>query len=205
MNKQFGTRVMVSEMTAEGLGNVFVLRLLLPIAVVGKDQPVKVYEVMALTRQLDSVDVERLHAMDEHMQPVKDASDSNSESQRSSASSVGRHRRARKQTNAMIRDVVLKTAQDTPVTASEDEVTFAQQYTKTVHQYLRKDFRGALSSIGALRKMTPGHLLSPELTNGPSKRSSYAEKSLAMLERLCEEYATNCPEDFDGVYKALEK
>jgi adenylate cyclase len=50
MNKQLGTRVMVSEMTAASscaaVRPVFVLRLLMPIAVVGKDKPVKVYEVM---------------------------------------------------------------------------------------------------------------------------------------------------------------
>jgi len=46
LNKQYGTRVMVSDFVADQLRGLFALRLLGVVSVVGKDQPVAVWEVL---------------------------------------------------------------------------------------------------------------------------------------------------------------
>jgi hypothetical protein len=49
MNKQWGTSVMISEATASELSDTLALRYVASIAVIGKKQPVKVFEVLGVS------------------------------------------------------------------------------------------------------------------------------------------------------------
>jgi class 3 adenylate cyclase len=215
MNKQLGTRVMVSEMTAVALSGLFVLRLLMPIAVVGKDKPVKVYEVMGVEKQFDTAAVDRVQSADDSgVECSESLSDKVSQISRASATRMsasgmeirmdGRTMRKSKATTmSMLRDSVVQTVFDHPVTASDDEVALANQFTTAVHAYLRRDFAGALAALSTLVKIVPESLLHDDARGD---RSSFAGKSVSLLRDLCEGYLRDgCPEDFDGVFRALEK
>jgi class 3 adenylate cyclase len=209
MNKQMGTRVMISEMTAENCGAVFVLRLLMPIAVVGKDKPVKVYEVMGLSRQFDAADTERMQHSDEASGafPDRGASDNNNNSEEQSTFSGGktltrgagsfRNRRSKKTTFAMLCEAAMTTATERPLTCSIDDATYATQFTSAVLAYMRRDFAGALSTLANIVRSY----------NTSSFESSVPSSvSMQMLQDLCEKYLKEgCPADFDGVFRALEK
>jgi class 3 adenylate cyclase len=65
LNKQFGTRGMIAEDTAMHLGGVFVLRQIMHIQVVGRDEPVLVYEVLGVAAlTLDADDAKLLREGD---------------------------------------------------------------------------------------------------------------------------------------------
>lgn len=51
-NKQYGTNLMISEFTLAQIGDEFIVRELDLIKVVGKDKPVRVYELLGLTADL---------------------------------------------------------------------------------------------------------------------------------------------------------
>jgi class 3 adenylate cyclase len=218
MNKQLGTRVMVSEMTAEGLGGIFVLRLLLPIAVVGKDKPVKVYEVMGLARQFDFLDTERLQKIDEASGNLVDLSESASDmgsvksaktdgertslTPSSQPSAHYRTRRSKTTTVSMLRDATVKTASDHPIIATVDEGTYAMQYSNAVIAYMRRDFAAALTLLAGITK----NAMIAATASDSYMTAVASSKSFQMLYDLCEKYLKDgCPSDFDGVFRALEK
>jgi class 3 adenylate cyclase len=215
LNKAFGTRVMVSEETVKGLGAVFTLRLLMPIRVVGKEQPVKVYEVLGLARQLDPIDAERLGATEQQDPLSMSGSDMKSQMSHTVQMSEGGSvqggpggvamRRGRLPTVQMIRDAAMKTAQDHPVTVSVDEAVLAQSHTTAVHLYLKRDFAGAIRALDLILDKTPAELIDFD-TKGAQSRTRFAGQSIRMLRDLCERHLKDgCPDDFDGVYRALEK
>ena len=47
LNKQYGTEILIGENTAELIGNAFVLREIDMVRVVGREQPVRIYELLA--------------------------------------------------------------------------------------------------------------------------------------------------------------
>lgn len=64
-NKEYGSRIMISEETASGLDDGFVLRRLDRLVVKGKYEPIKVFEVVGRRAELDDAAlarVERFHA-----------------------------------------------------------------------------------------------------------------------------------------------
>jgi hypothetical protein len=192
---------MVSDETAAGLGSVFALRLLMPIQVVGKEQPVKVYEVMGLGRQLEHDDIEcltRNEAAEDDMQ----SSHSDRSSMHSDKSSMQmqptqaglKMRRSHATTVQMIRDATVRSAQEVPLVINNDTHLHCTQHTAAVHLYMRKDFAGAIEKLASVHKMVPAEALEA------------SGKSIDMLRNLCEKYLQEgCPDDFNGVYRALEK
>jgi hypothetical protein len=207
MNKQFGTRVMVSEMTAANLGNIFVLRFLLPIAVVGKEQPVKVYEVLGLAMEQNP---EELQAMDDDEAGLAhDAArrvDVMSQWSASSAGSVAsttnpdvqRTRRVRRQTSQMVRDALATTASSArPVSASVADAAYAAKHTVAVLRYTQGCFGEALALLDANNATAT--------TCGRSDDFQPA-RSVELVRDLCERYLREGPPtDFDGTFKALDK
>jgi class 3 adenylate cyclase len=198
LNKQFGTRVMVSEMTAERLAGVFVLRLLLPIAVVGKEKPVRVFEVMGLAP--DAPNAACVDASTELAAAAARDGRSDAASDLSTVVSVGTRNgggggRAKRRTTAqMLTDALFSTATALPVACGAEEVAFAAGYSQAVAAYMAGEFAPALEQLGALEQQHPS------LCGGKS------EKSAGLLRELCEAYVREgAPQGFDGVYRALEK
>jgi hypothetical protein len=52
INKQFGTKILISSDVANKVNSIFLLRLLMPIQVVGKEEAVKVYEAVGIRHNL---------------------------------------------------------------------------------------------------------------------------------------------------------
>lgn len=53
LNRQFNTHVLVSGAVAQKVQNIFLLRYLIPVQVVGKDEPIHVYEIVGLRQGID--------------------------------------------------------------------------------------------------------------------------------------------------------
>jgi len=153
-----------------------VLRLLMPIAVVGKEKPVKVYEVMGLAREFEPADLSHLQQADDKYGTMDEngtASDvaSTVSTQRKSNTAdgsrysevdgAGRTRRKRKAiatTTAMLRDAAMKTASDVPLTCTQHEILLSKQASKAVHLYIDGRFADAISALDALESMVPAYL-----------------------------------------------
>jgi len=195
-----------------------VLRLLMPIAVVGKEKPVKVYEVMGLAREFDATTVDFMELEDEKHGTVSDAdmtSDTMTLRQESRYSSTegshGRRRRMRKavkHTIVMVRDAAVKTTSEVPLTCTVDETLFAKQASKAVHLYIDGRFADAISALDALESMVPAYLYdgdskatpegpqgAPSGTNGDGNDNAplvrcagAARRSLDLVRGLCEKY-----------------
>ncbi len=59
-NKEYGSRIMVSDETVTGMGQGFVLRRLDRLVVKGKSEPIKVYEVVGREGEVDAAALERV-------------------------------------------------------------------------------------------------------------------------------------------------
>ncbi len=107
----------------------------------------------------------------------------------------------------MIREDQAKTAMECPLTATDDEINFANRHTEAVLMFIRKDFKGAVDMFSTIHTATPPHLLSAEAPAPPGAtiRTSCWGKSVKMVEDLSVAYQQDCPADFDGVYRADEK
>eukprot|EP00672_Neobodo_designis_P022128 CAMPEP_0174842496 /NCGR_PEP_ID=MMETSP1114-20130205/9947_1 /TAXON_ID=312471 /ORGANISM="Neobodo designis, Strain CCAP 1951/1" /LENGTH=831 /DNA_ID=CAMNT_0016076701 /DNA_START=43 /DNA_END=2538 /DNA_ORIENTATION=+ len=204
LNKQFDTRVLISESTAEALHDLFVLRLLMPIAVVGKDRPVKVYEVLGLhpnkqrTAVLDDGDTRP--TLSDH-----DELGTSFVMSRSFNDSAPKYfRRSTRNVSRMLADAIQDTAgSDVPLECANDQVLFSERHSEAVNAYLYRNFPGCLAMLDALVEQTPAAVLHGALHMGTS---SSAVRSVQIIRDLCVKYISEgCPENFDGVYHALTK
>lgn len=210
LNKQFGTRVMISEDTREGLGSLFCLRLLMSIAVVGKALPVKVYEVVGLGAGLSADDRERMANLDaSHAAKVAAVDDTDSLAssiQTSTGTTVAT--RASHQAVALFHEAL--SLSDAPLVASELDQGFARDFTECVSLYSKTRFAQALEKLQAMQSTYPPHILgrlSKVLGQeiGPkARKNTSAEKSIDVLTRCCEQFLNN-PTGFTGYFTADEK
>jgi hypothetical protein len=221
LNKQFDTRVMVSEMTAERLQGLFVLRLLMPIAVVGKAKPVRVFEVMGLRREHDPAAVVRLQASDRDIGIDDGGDDGNlsasdlgsqlSVAAASAAAAEGaelagpRSRKSKHLTLTMLREAALHTAATpVPLTCPADEERLCTALTAAVTMYIGGDFARAIDALQAAEE-DARRIAQPGACAGASVSSS-PQRSIDIVRGLCEAYLkSGRPDGFDGVYRALEK
>mmetsp|Transcript_22207 Transcript_22207/g.68924 ORF Transcript_22207/g.68924 Transcript_22207/m.68924 type:complete len:228 (-) Transcript_22207:43-726(-) len=209
MNKQFDTRVMVSEMTAERLIGVFVLRLLMPIAVVGKEQPVKVFEVMGLLREFDATRIAALQESDRTI-GLEDQSHSDRGSSASGSVSVSaapaqaagpRARRGKSATVAALRESAMRTASEASLTCTPEEVAFCAEHCAAVAMYIGGQFGRAIEAFNRLEAAHPAMFV-----DGSCRVAACSRRSVELVRGLCEKYLQEgAPENFDGVYRALEK
>ena len=217
LNKQFGTRVMISEFVAQRIDGV-VLRLLGVIAVVGKTQPVRVFEALGMTEEAavsaleDSVvpfnageepDVVVFGVNKQKMtfdpstadEGLHSPAQNNLEPTATSARSGSSTYRA----SACVMDgTVRHDAQELlrdgrrRLVAKQDEIRFARKYTTAVNHYLAARFREAVDTLEFIESAFDG-----EYRNAASLRD---------LKRQCELYLRQAPPPgFTGVMTAKEK
>jgi len=183
LNKQFGTRVMVCETTAAALRNLFVLRLLMRIAVVGKDEALNVFEITGLSQTLDPTTTDALRDEDEKAEKTSDTGSNASGSAASTVIGGPVHRRAQN-TVAMLHHA--RNLHAAPLLCTDQSAHIAHQYTEAVLALQAKDFTRCMSAISSL----PSDVMQ--------------SKAAAVVRELCEAGARN-PSDFDGVWRADHK
>jgi class 3 adenylate cyclase len=202
LNKQMGTRVMISEFTAARLQKKVVLRLLCRVSVVGKSQPVEVYEprgINPLTN--DTLENAELTYMDLHPDahaslrelrghagtsasypPLADDSPHSDSVSEVSISDVNVDKEHRAQT-------LLRQAR-AELQCNEPDVSYAEQHTTAVRAYQNGDFSAAIMHLEALEAAYPAKI--------HDKATDYVRTQA----HVC---LKSRPHDFDGVYHAAEK
>jgi hypothetical protein len=181
--KQFGVRVQVSDTVAAKVSEVVLLRLMLPLQVVGKELPVRVYELVGVlpNASLSMADAE--DDDDASGVPAMGRGDSVSFSAQGGApvtslaasgrghagaspaaaaaaaapppsSSSSSNRRDAHVTAARCLAVARSHAA-TSIVTTEAEVTFANAYTSAVSQFCNGDATGCLAAMAALREAWP--------------------------------------------------
>jgi class 3 adenylate cyclase len=200
LNKQFDTHVMVPDETASGLHGVFVLRLLLRITVVGRADPVQVYEVVGLSRNVGPQAFAAIRAAD-----VRPAGDDNaslsSNLSLENASVIGAmHRRGRREASTLSMLERAMGLSDGPVVVPDSFAAMCATYTHATRLYAEAKFAEALSALDSLeRGDEPGGV--DDFAHAPMSSG----KAYRLLRGLCEECLQRPPVDFDGVWHTTDK
>jgi class 3 adenylate cyclase len=199
LNKQMGTRVMISEFTAARLQKKVVLRLLCRVSVVGKSQPVEVYEprgINPLTN--DALEHAELTYMDTHpdrfasLKELRDqaqhsSDEINNTSDRESSYTPSEHGEGLDKEHRT--KTLLRNARQT-IGCSEKELTYSLEHTEAARAYQSGDFALAVNHTETLDRMYPEW--------SQDKATDYIRNSA----HAC---LNSRPVDFDGVYHASEK
>jgi class 3 adenylate cyclase len=146
LNKQWGTSVMVSESTAEECTEYLAMRYVISIAVVGKQEPVKVFEVLGV---LNDAPTEKLGAI------TSDNSENRTMAQ------VGRDRDLEEMA---ARYGEIKSTSVGPmttgkllrrclrhITVDDNVVTFSDVYATALHRWNTGDFAGCMETLRSLQ------------------------------------------------------
>ena len=193
LNKQFGTNVMVAENVASKCSDHLVLRLLHRVAVVGREDPVCVYEVMGA--RMDNPE-DPLVASITHLQSEESFSYSSSQPVTPTAAAgrrVSIDQSWRKQyvaANSVGVETLIEEAKGLCHTTPEQEV-FAHHFTIAVKCYLNKEFKAALRELNDLDSKT-----NAAFADHPSVERIVSE---------CEEHLANPSLRFQGYFTATEK
>jgi len=151
LNKQWGTSVMVSEETAEEIAEFVHMRYVISIAVVGKEQPVKVYEVLGANPDANTEALGKVTS--EASENVSLSAAKNNVALQEMAERYGNTDNSRTDmvltTGKLLRRALRK------VTVAPEEVAFAQAYTAAIAHWNRGDFGACISALQALAS-TPG-------------------------------------------------
>jgi class 3 adenylate cyclase len=196
LNKQFNTRVLLAQSTAERVAPVLALRLVHRIRVVGKDAPVKVYEVIGLNAsQMPSEITAQIRAADVDGASMADSfSDVMTASQARTAPSSSIARMHRDPSSACATVKLLEDAlrlSSAPLVLDHDRLFCAELHGQAVHEFAAAKFAVALATLQELR------------VNMPSGELDVAS---SILRDQCEASLKNPPgADFDGAYRATEK
>ena len=216
LNKQFGTRVMISEFVAQRIDGV-VLRLLGVIAVVGKTQPVRVFEPLGLVDDaVDTLEASISRLDDDNSEvvfgvnrrPVVGSEDTTTpvspgasktlktsdSGEFSRPSTAGRSNNASRLPDGIVRHDVTELLKEAHrrLVALQDDVRFAKRFTTAVDSYLSARFQDALNSLDYIETAYDGQYRSV--------------LSVKLLRTQCEECLAHPPgAAFTGVFTAKEK
>jgi hypothetical protein len=154
LNKQTGTRMLISDEVAMKTNNVFLHRLLFPVQVVGKEEAVKIYETVGIR---PSLLLESVLGGDEASQSMSFAlSTSKSMSMSNAISHVG-HVSRRKQAQITARSIIERAMalREATVVASEAEAKFVFDYNAVAQMFCDEDGEGCLQALAKLRTTYP--------------------------------------------------
>jgi hypothetical protein len=188
-NRQMGTRVMVSEFVANHLQSKVCLRLLCRVSVVGKSQPVCVFEPRGVNPHASDhvADVEVRTTSPRHMENgsftrshSSDHEKSDTASEMSMTPNVDREHRVKS---------LLRQARKT-IECSQEDAQFTAQYSDAVQSFIAGEFGETLQQCEELQR------LYGQWTN---------DKAFEYLHETASKCLKNRPTDFDGVFRASEK
>jgi class 3 adenylate cyclase len=155
LNRQFNTHVLISGAVAQKVANIFLCRYLIPVQVVGKDEPVHVYEIVGLRQGLN---LGELFDKDD-----KDALISQSVSRMSNASLLsaksanGPKTSDRAGAKIPTRKMFQRALQLTQATlvASDVEVEFCQEFSQAAETFAQGDAPTCLQMLDSLKNRYP--------------------------------------------------
>jgi class 3 adenylate cyclase len=204
LNKQWGTNVMISETTAEEVTEFLALRKVIAITVVGKDQPVIVYEVLGVRQDADT---ERFGAMTSNdasteaqsVNQVQQEEDFKMMEERYGVKKSKRSKMATdyvplpnqpKSTGALLARAMRK------VPVSDEEIKFARMYEAALQHWTKGDFAGAVEHFRLIET-------EPGLPTSAFQRLSVQKVLAAAEERL--RLRTPVDPAWNGVWASTEK
>jgi hypothetical protein len=203
LNKTFGTRVMICEKTADATRNLFCLRRLLKIAVVGKSEGVWAYEVVGL----NNAEMERdlfLVRQEETKEASNDAQSTYS-SLRTGSDTRGEGG-VKQETTVQLIESALR-LQVAPLIASAERAEAAMLFSAASTAYSAGDFAETLSQLD---KIKVGHLfhMYGAVQSSTAVVQDVEPKSFALLRGLARDGLKLSALDrdmFDGVWHADHK
>lgn len=153
LNKQTGTRIMISDDVATKTNNVFLHRLLFPVQVVGKEDAVKVWEPVGIKH---NILVETALGGDERSMSMDIAQQSASMNV-SGAIGQTAHISRRKEAQVTARSIIEKAMalRESTVVASEAEAKFVFEYNNVAQRFCDQDGQGCLDGLQKLRAQYP--------------------------------------------------
>eukprot|EP00672_Neobodo_designis_P023217 CAMPEP_0174853068 /NCGR_PEP_ID=MMETSP1114-20130205/27346_1 /TAXON_ID=312471 /ORGANISM="Neobodo designis, Strain CCAP 1951/1" /LENGTH=181 /DNA_ID=CAMNT_0016087689 /DNA_START=1 /DNA_END=546 /DNA_ORIENTATION=- len=181
---------MVSEETAEEIADYVHLRYVISIAVVGKEKPVKVFEVLGANASADTTPLGKITSDASENVTLMQAK--NNEALAEMAARYGETKHGRGDVVFSAGKLLRRALRKVSVPA--EELAFAEAYTAAIEQWNRGDFGACVSSLQALAS-TPG------LPTGCADRLS-VQKVLAAAEENMREPPTGT---WTGVWTASEK
>jgi class 3 adenylate cyclase len=229
LGKQVGARILLSEATLAAYHRAFCARFVAPIHVVGKNEAVRVYELIGMTPSVDftlfpgenTKHTDRYH----HCGRSESQGDTASTYSAFSAASddpiemLSTPRSARtvprgaasqhKIMSAATLAHELCSHREVPVTVSDDMQHRVTRCNDAVNKYLHRDFAGALSVLSALETQATVHPLAANETG--IKRDDVLpgagdDRAANLLSRWCQEaLAGALPANWDGSWKAEGK
>jgi hypothetical protein len=199
LNKQFNTRVLLAQSTAERVAPVLALRLVHRIRVVGKDAPVEVYDIVGFTcSRLSSDLVALLRGLDDSAPSIDSAADHASVFSASTVNDVASDayaiRVARKGSSRLTTSQLLEAALRLPersgLAASPEMLRRSQLHTDAVQRFAASQFAEAMSLLGELEQLMSDCEL---------------DTAARILRDECEHCLKDPPgPDFNGVFRCYE-
>jgi class 3 adenylate cyclase len=196
-NRQMGTRVMVSEFVANHLQSKVCLRLLCRVSVVGKSQPVCVFEPRGVNPHVSDfvADVEVWTTTPLHIEnngttlapdgdEIRSLSGDYVKSDCPSKMNKGPEADRERHVKSLLRQA-RKTIQ-----CSQEDAQFTAQYSDAVQSFIAGEFGETLQQCEELQR------LYGQWTN---------DKAFEYLHETASKCLKNKPTDFDGVFRASEK
>jgi class 3 adenylate cyclase len=213
MNKQMGTRVMVAGATAQRLWNFFVLRQLMRVAVVGKSEPVDVFEVVGLKdpRTVPPDGLAELRAADA-LAREQDGDDLNSTYSVRSVDGPG-NLVTIERTHDQLSTVALlekaSTFTDEPLVVDEAGAQEAARFTKAVRAFVSGHFDQCLALLTEIEGRAAAEQAVAErdaVSSRMSATSVAGGKVFSIVRSTAQQFlSTGAPPDFNGVWTAVEK
>jgi hypothetical protein len=155
LNKQLGTRVSVCDATAKEVGQLFVLRTLVNVAVVGKKDGVRVHEVVGLSAAPGAEDLAWLRREHDDYFATGDGAtdDTASQMSRISVRTTETERSGRKIASALTLVDAARCLQPQPLAATAAQVAFARQFTEATEAYIAGRISEAAAMLATLGVM----------------------------------------------------